>query len=964
MKTGGRRVCEVCGSLVPETSAGCPVCLLRGGLNPDEGSIGSSVHPSASQSELRFEHYQVLKNENGTPIELGRGGMGVTYKALDVNLRCAVALKVINARFIGDESARRRFVREARAAASVRHPNVASVFHLGKTGDSYFFAMEFVDGEALDKVIRRSDRLEPAAALQVVTLVAAGLETIDKQHLVHRDIKPSNIMVSLEGNKIVSVKIIDLGLAKGAAEDEAISAISTQGSFAGTPQYASPEQFAGIGADIRSDLYSLGITLWEMLSGEVPFQGSYSKLNYQHQHATLPIEKLPQIPPPLTSLLKILLEKDPARRFQTPTELLQAVSKVTEALDSGRRVTTDQLRSGVDGIAARPGESTRTFQPGLTGTRMRVFRWLLASALAVAGSLAAWFFFAGHTGLLFNQRVAEAVPTQKSIAVLPFENISATKDDAYFADGVQDEILNNLAKIAQLKVISRTSVMQYRADARRDLRQIAGALGVANVLEGTVRRDGNHVRVSTELVDARNDNAIWADSYDRDLTDIFAIQSEIAQKVAWRLSAQLSPEERKDIEEKPTNSLEAFDLYLQAKQLLNSVGWLSSAKENYSKAISLLEQATQKDHQFALAYCLIAKAHDALYYYPYVDHTPERRALGDAAMNEALRLRPDLPDVHLAEALHLYYCYRDFARARVQIAIAAPVLSNNPDLLHLAALIDLTQGRWEKGIAGLERAASLDPRNPDVLYDLAWNYGCLRRYRDNERIFDRLIELEPDQPMFRFEKARFAFYEKANLRDVRAAYEALPSSTKDGPEATAYGVQYAMCAHDFATAEKILSKNPRQEIILAGALVPRQILALWLELVQGNHLNLEEFDAAREQLYRKVEADLTNPYLLTALALADAALGRKEESIREGRHAMEMRPISEDALEGPIIATYVALVYAWANQSDSAFEQLNILVQMPGWRLNYGDLKTSPAWDPLRKDPRFEKLLAKLAPRG
>jgi len=216
MKTGGRRVCEVCGSLVPETSAGCPVCLLRGGLNPDEGSIGSSVHPSASQSELRFEHYQVLKNENETPIELGRGGMGVTYKALDVNLRCAVALKVINARFIGDESARRRFVREARAAASVRHPNVASVFHLGKTGDSYFYAMEFVDGEALDKVIRRSDRLEPAAALQVVTLVAAGLETIDKQHLVHRDIKPSNIMLSWEAGRLENVKIIDLGLAKGA----------------------------------------------------------------------------------------------------------------------------------------------------------------------------------------------------------------------------------------------------------------------------------------------------------------------------------------------------------------------------------------------------------------------------------------------------------------------------------------------------------------------------------------------------------------------------------------------------------------------------------------------------------------------------------------------------------------------------------------------------------------------------
>jgi serine/threonine protein kinase len=638
--------------------------------------------------------------------------MGVTYKAVDVNLQCAVTLKVISARFIGDESARRRFVREARAAASVRHPNVASVFHLGKSGDSYFYAMEFVDGEPLDKVIRRSGRLEPSTALRMVTLVAAGLEAIEKQNLVHRDIKPSNIMVSLEGNKIVNAKIIDLGLAKVAAEDDAVSAISRQGTFAGTPQYASPEQFAGVGADIRSDLYSLGITLWEMLSGDVPFHGSSSELNYQHQHASLPIEKLARTPQPVITLLEILLEKDPARRFQTPTELLQVIPKVTEALDSGRRVTTNQLRSVADRIAARPKQSTRRFHPLLTGARMRAFGWLLASVLGIAGLLLAWFFFSGHAGLFFNQRVAQAVPTEKSIAVLPLENISANKDDAYFADGVQDEILNNLAKIAQLKVISRTSVMQYRADNKRDLRQIASALGVANVLEGTVRRDGNHVRVSTELVDARNDNTIWADSYDRDLIDIFSIQSEIAQTVASRLSAQLSPEERKDIEEKPTNNLEAYDLYLQAKQLLgppNSVLVLrDSEKETFSKAISLLKEATQQDRKFALAYCMIAKAHDYLYS-DRVDHTPERRALGDAAVNEALRLRPDLSEVHLAAAFHLYTCYRDFERARVQIAIAAQGLSNNPDLLQLTALIDRVQGRWEKSTAGLNRAATLDP---------------------------------------------------------------------------------------------------------------------------------------------------------------------------------------------------------------------------------------------------------------
>ena len=303
----------------------------------------------------------------------------------------------------------------------------------------------------------------------------------------------------------------------------------------------------------------------------------------------------------------------------------------------------------------------------------------------------------------------------RTIAVLPFESLSENKKDTYFADGVQDEILSNLAKVSRLKVISRTSVMTYRPGTNRDLRSIADALGVANVIEGTVRRDGNRIRLTSRLVDARTDEIVWSETYDRDLTDIFAIQSEIAQTVASRLSAQLSPGERKDIEEKPTNNLEAYDLYLQAKQLLgpNSVVVLwGTEKQTFSKAITILEEATQKDRKFALAYCMIAKAHDYLYL-DWADRTPERRVLGDAAVNEALRLRPDLSEVHLTIASHLYTCYRDFERTRVQIAIAAQGLSNNPDLLRLTALLDRVQGRWEKSTAGLNRAAALDPRNPD-----------------------------------------------------------------------------------------------------------------------------------------------------------------------------------------------------------------------------------------------------------
>ena len=447
----------MCGTLLANDSAYCPVCALRGAVETQSDSV------SATSSELCFEHYQVLKIKMEQPMELGRGGMGVTYKAIDTHLRCPVALKIISAQFISNESARSRFLREARAAASVHHPNVATVHHLGESGGNYFYAMEFVDGETLEALIHRRGRLEIALALEIVTQVAAGLTAIHKQHLVHRDIKPSNIMLSWEEGRLENVKIIDLGLAKGVTEDT----LSIAGSFIGTPTYASPEQFAGLGTDIRSDLYSLGVTLWEMLSGKPPFQGSAAELMDQHQRAAPPIEKLRNVPGPVIALFQVLLAKDPNQRFQTPAQLQQAITKVRGAIGSGSPLTANELRS----VSAEVTANTSKRKP-----RKHAFRWLLVRLLLVGG-LIAWFFFFGHAGFLSNQRVTEAVPTEKSIAVLPFENISPNKDDAYFADGVQDEILNNLAKIAQLKVISRTSVMQYRSDTKRDLRQIATALG-------------------------------------------------------------------------------------------------------------------------------------------------------------------------------------------------------------------------------------------------------------------------------------------------------------------------------------------------------------------------------------------------------------------------------------------------------------------------------------------------------
>jgi serine/threonine protein kinase/tetratricopeptide (TPR) repeat protein len=950
VRTKDKRACQVCGAALSDDSDLCPVCALRAALEPQSDSH------SGTSPELRFEHYTVLKNADGTPVELGRGAMGVTYKAFDVHLQCPVALKIINARFTDDDSARLRFVREARAAASVRHPNVAWVTHLGESGGNYFYVMEFVEGETLGKFVRGSGRLDPALALQIVEQIAAGLTAIEKQHLVHRDIKPSNIMVSLADGKLESVKIIDLGLAKGVAEE---NTVSTLGNFVGTPEYASPEQFAGIATDIRSDLYSLGVTLWEMLSGKLPFRGSAAELMYQHQHAAPPNEKLSNAPAPVLALLEVLLAKDPKERFQSPAELQKALHRVREPLVSGSQLTTRDLRSDV-----RTAKRSPTRKP-----RKYIRHLLIVSGLCLVGFFG-WYFIFGYRPS--NHQHVGGLPTEKSIAVLPFESLSESKSDTYFADGVQDEILNNLAKIAQLKVISRTSVMQYRADNKRDLRQIADALGVANVLEGTVRRLGNRVRVSTELVDAQNDHTIWADSYDRDLTDIFAIQSEVAQTIAAKLTATLSPEEKRYIEKKPTENLEAYELYLRAKELFVSVR-VSMNLKNVEKplidAIGFLEQAVRLDPKFTLAYCASAHVHDNLYF--LYDPTLEQRALGDAAVNSALGLQPDLPEVRLAYADHLYLVYRDYERARVQLAIARRGLPNDAEAIVLGARMDRRQGQFEKAIEEFKEAIMRDPRNTLWIQDLADTLYYTRQFRAAEEAFDRVIELRPDLPILKAKKPLYVtFYKTGDDTAVRSAIVALPASMAGDSGVLSLRLKFALVDRDLPQAQELIEKMNGGEdegwFAYGDYPVPVGCYSIVLARLQGEQPSAKSnFAETREQLNQKLQKSLgnaENAQLLSNLAVVDALLGQKEAAVAEAKRAVEMLPMSKDALEGPGIVMNLAVVYAWTNEADLAFEILGPLTKTP-LGIFYGQLKREPYWDPLRKDPRFEKLLAELAPR-
>ena len=590
---------------------------------------------------------------------------------------------------------------------------------------------------------------------------------------------------------------------------------------------------------------------------------------------------------------------------------------------------------------------------------------ICVAAIIVAGI---WFFRANHPKISGSIQVPAAITIPpKSIAVLPFESLTADKEDTYFADGVQDEILNDLAKIAQLTVISRTSVMQYRAGEKRDLRQIANALGVANVLEGTVRRNASRVRVSTELVDARKDQTIWADSFDRDLTDIFAIQSEVAQTIADKLAATLSPGEKRNIEKQPTENLEAYDLYLRAKEFLVSArvaATVADIQKPLKDAAGLLDRAVQLDPKFTLAYCRSAEAHDLLY--QFYDPTPEQRALGDAALSRALALEPDLPEVHLTHAYHLYAGYHNYEGAREQLSIARRGLPNDVGAIALDGYIDRRQGQFGKAVQEFKDATTRDPSNSVLVEALGTTLQAARQWRASEQMYDRLAELRPEQLILKTFKPIIVFYETADDGAIRTALAALPSSMANDRGALNLKLVCAFLDRDWAQAKELIEKmdggDDEGNFAYATANVPVDCYSILLARAQGELTGINaRFAQTREQLNQKVQQATANGPLLSQLAVVDALLNNKETAIAEAKRAVDLLPISKDTLEGPYLETNLAVVYAWTNELDLAFQTLDSSAKVPNG-ISYGQLKRDPYWEPLRQDPRYEKLLAELAP--
>ncbi len=871
--------------------------------------------------------------DHGNPAALGAGAMAVTYRARDTVLNSVVALKVIGRKLADNPMARSRFLREARAAAQIHHPNVARVIHYGEQDGECFYAMELVEGETLEARVQRTGPLSVAQALEVIEQATRALAAAETCGVVHRDIKPSNVIIESDSSGALLVKIIDYGVAKILAAQTDPSE-QTQIGFIGTPAFASPEQFGEPGdtaVDARSDIYSLGATLWYLLTGRTPISGkTHDEIRASHDKLPVGQLKAARVPAAIIELLKRMLAPDPAKRPQSANELLEAVHRA-------------YLR----------------FEPRATLRRKRFVIAAAAAALVIALTA---------IGFVLYQRAHAPAPEERSIAVLPFENLSSDKDNAFFAEGIQDEILTKLSKIGALKVISRTSTASYRPKPQ-NLRDIAQLLGVAHILEGTVQRAGNSVHVNVQLIRAATDEHLWSESYTRTLDDVFAVQVEVAKTVATQLQAKLSPNEQSAIERRPTTDLSAFDAYSRARTLLTTSFYSLAQDKNMLQAIDYLNDAVARDPSFFEAYCELAAAHDKLYgMRAGANRSPERLAQAGSALQNAARLRPDAPETHLARASHLYFGLRDYTGALAELEKARSGLTNDPRLYALTGYILRRQGKTEEGVRELGRAVALDPRNTYFLTQVIYSYGTLFRYADQAAAMDRVLAITPDDALMRLARADVWRTWKANTKPLHECLGRVRAEQPDSiPDFANIWFDCALQEHDWASAQQALTALGDNHWIQDNAVIlGHHFAAGMLARTMGDAAKATEaFTAARFEWEEIVAKSPDYGPAICVLGLIDAALGQKELALEEGRRAMELMPEKKDALNAPKMRMYFCVINAWVGEKDIALQMLAADHSKPGWAFltTYGDLKLHPFWDPLRGDPRFEALVQRLAPQ-
>ena len=938
--TNTARVCETCGSPIETTSAGdlgCIACLIGIGLDAE----AEQSDPTFTSAPDQLGAYTIEHHADGTAWELGHGAMGVTYRAIDKPLDRPVALKIINTDGRSHSAeARERFMREARAAAALRHPNVATVYQFGvreETGQ-FFYAMELVEGETLEERVRRLGPLDVLTTIDIALQVTAALEAAEERGLVHRDLKPGNLMLVSQDNALVgtdrravrrtsqrdvpTIKVIDFGVAK-AVTDKTNPMALTHGGFVGTPAFASPEQFTNAPVDVRSDIYSLGVTLWFLLTGHMLFSGrTIEEIQDARRSKSLPIDQLKaaRVPQRFVSLLVSMLAIEPAARPAGARELsarLQAIrSSITGRGKAGGRIAIAAAIVGLATIVA-----VRVFQSSAT------------------------------------KATSSSVP-EKSVAVLPLENLSDDPNNAYFADGIREEILTRLATIADLKVISRTSTQRYHSKPA-NLAEIAKQLGVANILEGSVQKTADQVRVNVQLINAQTDSHLWAESYDRKLSDMLGVESEVAKRIAESLQAKLSGREKQALAVKPTNNPEAYDAYLRGLAFeTRSVGNIDLQR----KACDSYELAVQLDPNFAVAWARLSRA-NAYTSFSYSDATAGRRDTSKRALENAQRLEPNSPEILVALGYYQYHVLNDYGAAKTTFDRVSKILPGNSEVARALGLIARREGQWDQSVAYWEQALALDPRNVQLLMDAAETYAQLRQFPAALKLYDRVLDITPNDLSVMAVKA--CIYQAQG--DLQEAARFLSGINEQTPSEGTFGIKITQLRLERRLSEAVGLLQARLAKFQYASLYDNgsdQTALAFTQLLAGDAAGAKvRAEQARNTLEQLCRDQPGNAFAAALLSQAYAAMGEKQLALKTAEHAMMLLPTAKDRVAGPVFEENVALIQTIFGEKSQAISTIAQLLQTPCSSSLYQPtpitsslLRLDPIWDPLRGDPAFQKL--------
>jgi serine/threonine protein kinase len=928
------RVCGNCGSKLfgDALEGGCPVCLFNIGLGVLEVENHDHSGPTPRPHEKRNERAAKMLTDLGDYElleEIGRGGQGVVYRARQKSLNRIVALKVIAVGTWATEAHLKRFRREAEAAARLEHPRIVPIHDVGEREGCCYFSMKFVEGGQLDEVVKR----EPMPIRPAVELIAKVARTVHYAHehgILHRDIKPGNILLDKDGEP----HLTDFGLARLL---DTQSSVTRTIDVLGTPSYMAPEQAAGETTKLgkATDVYGLGGVLYQLLTRHPPFAGgtTYETIKLLLDTEPRPPRLLnPKIDRDLSTICLKCLEKDPQRRYSSAFALAEDLEHWLKH----------------EPIQAKP-----------SGVFMRARKWVRRnpSTTVLATSLLA--FAVGFGVMIWNQKPAVIIP--KSIAVLPFENLSWESDNAYFAEGIQEEILTRLAGIAGLKVISRTSTQQYQSKPK-NLREIARQLGVENILEGSVQKAAAQVRVNVQLINAQTDSHLWAETYDRKLTDIFGVESEIARGITAALQAKLTGREEQALAVKPTNNPEAYDAYLRGLAFA-----ARAASDDRLKTAEFYERAVQLDPKFALAWARLSRAH-GLIFFNLVEPTAARRDAAKRALENAQKLAPNSPETLLALGYYQYLVLRDYAFAKITFDRVNQMLPGNGDVLTALARVSRREGHWDQSIAYFEGGLVLDPRNVQLLWETAITYGTLRQFSAALKLYDRALDITPNDPEAMAFKAGI-YQAQGNLQEAARFLSGTNEQTRDEDTFKVKIVQLRL-ERNYAEAIRLLQDRQAHFHFDSDYYkANEQVHLAFMQRLTGDTAGaMATAEHARNTLERLCRDEPDRASFAAYLSEAYALMGKKELALKVAERTMTLYPRTRDAMRGPAFEENLALIQMMFGESSRAIPTIAQLLQTPyeSWLYDASPtpafFRLDPLWDPLRGDPAFQKLCEKKQP--